>query len=657
MNIGRKLYLTYGLMTAFVAIMVFGTTRSMEGIGRDFETLADQTLEITRRLEDMRAAGLQIVSSSTEVALVRMGSDGSESPEHANDIKDEIAHELRQAHQATLVLRSALKDYSRLVDRYYPREAGARDRISRYIAALIGGSDALLALTRVKAGHRAILESKEALEGIEEGFLAEVKSSLESQQEAYLRREIALRNRISHARWVAWWGLALVMLAIAALGVLMTRKITAPLNELTAAAERLGEGRLDVRVSDRSNDEIGILAKAFNRMAESLKSNIAKREAVEARLHEAQKLKAIGQLTGGVSHDFNNILAIIAGNAELIREKNPSAFRKEIDAICRASGRGSELTQRLLAYSRRQPLTPRSVDVPRLINEMEDMLRHSLGQGIEIATRWPPDLWLAKADPGQIESALLNLALNARHAMPQGGRFAIECANARVEAGAFEEDAVLARGDYLVLCVSDNGSGMSPEVAEQAFEPFFTTKDFGSGTGLGLSMVYGFAKQTGGHVELLSKPGRGTTVTLYLPRADRPADKRAPISPEKAPRGRGEKILVLEDERPVLDMVQAMLEGLGYDVRGVMTVDAAREALASWQVDLVLSDVALSGEMSGPEFVLQARKQRPDLKAVFMSGFAPDLADGGNKVGNGEVLINKPFQRRDLAATLRQALG
>lgn len=657
MSIGRKLYVTYGLMAAFVALMVLGTTRAMEQVGRDFETIAGQTVDAVRQLQDMRAAGLQIVSSSAEIGLLLSKADATLAPAQRDEVALDIIAEERQRGEAVLTYQLAFTRYSRLVDRYFPGETGFRNQIGRWGTILISLSGDLLGKIRAGAAHERILESKEAYEEAEKGFLADLKSSLRHHQTEYRAREKALRGRITRARRITWMGLGFVIAAIALLGFLATRRITAPLREMTDASRRLGQGELDVTVSTQSDDELGILARAFNGMAESLKTNIVQREAAEARLHEAQKLKAIGQLTGGVSHDFNNILAIIMGNAQLIREKGAGAHAKQIDAIDRAAARGSELTQRLLAYSRRQPLAPRTVELPRLISEMEDLLRQSLGQSIDIRTTWDPDLWPVRADPGQIENAFLNLALNAKHAMGSGGTFSISCTNAHIEDCLADDDSDFTPGDYVLIRVSDTGTGMKAEVARQAFEPFFTTKEFGCGSGLGLSMIYGFTKQSGGQVKLESQEGVGTTVTLYLPKADQPAVRPVAQASEWAPRGQGQKILVLEDEAPVLDMVESMLTGLGYDVRGVSNVDAARQILESREVDLVLSDVVLGGDITGPEFMVQARKKHPGLRVVFMSGYVADHADADSAFCTGEVLINKPFQRRDLAATVHQALN
>jgi signal transduction histidine kinase len=656
-SIGRKLYLTYGLMAAFVVLMVLGTTRAMEHVGNDFEMIADQTVAAMGQLQDMRAAGLQIVTTSVEIALLEGKAESSLPAAQRGEVAQEILEEERQRSDAILAFQRAHTKYSQLVDLYFPGETGFRDQIGRWGTTLITGSGDLLAKMRSGAARERIIESKEALEDAEQGFLTDVKSSLGHHQREYRSREKALRQQIIQTRTIAWIGLSFVIAAIALLGFLATRRITAPLRELTSASRRLGRGELDVKVSTRSDDELGTLAEAFNRMADSIKTNIAQREAAEGRLHEAQKLKAIGQLTGGISHDFNNILAIIMGNAQLIREKGAGGHDKQIDAIDRAAARGSELTQRLLAYSRRQPLAPRAVELPRLISESEDLLRQSLGQSIDIRTTWDPDLWSVRADPGQIENALLNLALNAKHAMGEDGTFSISCSNAHIEDFHPGDDSDFVPGDYVLVKVSDTGAGMPADVVQQAFEPFFTTKEFGFGSGLGLSMVYGFAKQSGGQVKLESREGEGTTVTLYLPKTDQPTEEKALQRAESAPRGRGQKILVLENEEPVLDMVENMLLGLGYDVSGVSNVDAAQQILESGEVDLVLSDVVLGGDLSGPEFVVQARQRHPELKVVFMSGYVADHANTGLDPCDGEVLINKPFHRRDLAATVHQVLN
>lgn len=384
--------------------------------------------------------------------------------------------------------------------------------------------------------------------------------------------------------------------------------------------------------------------------------DITERKQLEEQLRQAQKMEAVGQLTGGVAHDFNNLLAVIMGNVELLEDRLGSED-KTLRAIFRAAGRGSELTQRLLAYSRRQPLRPQAVDLGALVSGMSELLTRTLGETTDIETSAVPGLWDVWADPGQVENAVLNLALNARDAMAAGGKLTIECDNVCLGAPDGTRNPEAVAGDYVVLAVSDTGSGMSAEVHAQAFEPFYTTKDVGQGSGLGLSMVYGFAKQSDGQVSIYSEPGRGTTVRLYLPRAG-----EAPIGDIAFPdaellRGRDEVVLVIEDDPDVRDLAVRMLKDLGYRVIQVPDAAGAREVLAAGRrVDLVISDVVLPGGTSGPEFAAEARARDPGLKVIFMSGYPARAAMRGGFLAADNVLLTKPFRRHQLAKVLREAL-
>jgi PAS domain S-box-containing protein len=388
----------------------------------------------------------------------------------------------------------------------------------------------------------------------------------------------------------------------------------------------------------------------------NIDTDISEHRAAEERLRQAQKMEAVGQLTGGVAHDFNNLLAVIMGNTELLSdrlgEEDPA-----LKAIARAATRGAELTERLLAFSRRQPLRPQVFDPGALVSRMSEMLTRTLGETIEIKTSTSPSLASALADPGQLESALLNLALNARDAMPGGGKLIIGCSNIRLD----EDDVVpyseVRAGDYVLLTVSDTGTGMSSEVRDHAFEPFFTTKGVGQGSGLGLSMVYGFAKQSGGHVTIYSEEGHGTTVKLYLPRAGEATRSGSASREAGIPRGRGETILVIEDDPDVRGLAVQMLAGLNYHTIDVPDVSGARRVLSGGMpVDLVLSDVVLPGGTSGPEFAEEACAAYPGLKIIFMSGYPADAAKRDGFLGSDKVLLNKPFSRRQLAKALRDAL-
>ena len=385
--------------------------------------------------------------------------------------------------------------------------------------------------------------------------------------------------------------------------------------------------------------------------------DVTERRALEEQLRQAQRMEAVGQLTGGVAHDFNNLLAVVQGNAELLSDTvgsdDPFA-----STILRATMRGAELTQRLLAFSRQQPLQPKTIDLAVLVDGMSDLLKRTLGETVEIETARAAACWNAVADPGQVEDALLNLSINARDAMPKGGRLTIECDNAQLDADYIAENPGAIAGDYVVLAVSDNGVGMSADVKARAFEPFFTTKDVGEGSGLGLSMVYGFAKQSGGHVSIYSEEGNGTTVKLYLPKA---ADTSAVAGAEVSaaiPRGRGETLLVIEDDPDVRGLAVRILTDLNYRLIDVADAAAAHAVLETGQpVQLVLSDVVLPGGTNGPEFAEEARARDPDLKVIFMSGYPAEAARRNGFLGSDKVLLNKPFQRRQLAMAVRDALA
>ncbi len=377
----------------------------------------------------------------------------------------------------------------------------------------------------------------------------------------------------------------------------------------------------------------------------------------EQGLRQAQKMEAVGQLTGGVAHDFNNLLAVISGNVELLADE-PDADTRALAAIKRAADRGAELTQRLLAFSRRQPLRPRTLDIGELTGKLTGFLVRTLGETVEVETVAPGDLWRAEADPGQVENTLLNLALNARDAMEGVGRMVVKCANVHLGSDDVVANGELPAGDYVSISVTDNGAGMSSDVRARAFEPFFTTKDIGQGSGLGLSMVYGFAKQSGGHVMLESALGVGTTVTLFLPRAEAEARRREDVGPGETPTGHGETILIVEDDGDVRALGIAMVESLGYRAIAVSDAPSAELALAGdMRISLMLTDVVLPRGMSGLELARRVRQSHPTLGIVFMSGYTADVVQLDESIDAGDVLLNKPFQRWQLAEALRDALG
>ncbi|KAE9624756.1 two-component regulator propeller domain-containing protein [Parasedimentitalea maritima] len=387
-----------------------------------------------------------------------------------------------------------------------------------------------------------------------------------------------------------------------------------------------------------------------------LVEDVTDAKVAEERLRQAQKMEAVGQLTGGIAHDFNNLLAIVLGLAEEMQSQG--AFNKDLLLdIIRTSDRGAELTHRLLAFSRQQSLTTQPIDLSVLVEGMSDLLTRSLGETILLKFPEPSNLWSAAADPSRVEDALLNLAINARHAMPDGGTLTIECYNTSLDEGYVAKNPEAAKGDFVVLAVSDSGTGMTKEVQERAFEPFYTTKEVGQGSGLGLSMIYGFAKQSGGHVSIYSELGQGTTIKLYLPRDHSLAVKPIKENVVETPLGSNEPVLLIEDDPMVRELTNRMLGRLGYQVTSVDGTVAAREALGSGkQFDLLLSDVVLPGGMSGPEFAAEAKARFPNLKIIFMSGYSAEAAKDSGFLGAGDVLLTKPFKRHQIAVALQKAI-
>jgi len=389
--------------------------------------------------------------------------------------------------------------------------------------------------------------------------------------------------------------------------------------------------------------------------------DVTERRLAEDQLRQAQKMEAIGHLTGGVAHDFNNILAIILGNLELLEEQlNQRAQQDLLRRALDAADRGALLTQRLLAFSRQQPLQARPTDLNRLVAGMIDLLRRTLGETIQIQTVLAGDLGQTLVDPGQFENALLNLALNARDAMPQGGRLTLRTANRQLDADYAAANEGVKPGDYVMLSVNDSGIGMTPEVLECAFEPFFTTKEVGKGSGLGLSMVYGLINQSGGHVKIESQVGQGTTVRLYLPRTQTAVaearEQREPAEPVQ--QGKAEMILVVEDDASVRQLAVRMLNNLGYSTVEARSAKDALQALERQpQIVLLFTDVVLPGDMNGAQLARTAQRLWPDLKVLYTSGYAEDALAHHGRLDEGVELLAKPYRKADLARRLRAVLG
>jgi nitrogen-specific signal transduction histidine kinase/PAS domain-containing protein len=425
---------------------------------------------------------------------------------------------------------------------------------------------------------------------------------------------------------------------------------------------------------------------------------ITERKMLERKFLQAQKMEAVGQLTGGVAHDFNNLLMVVMGNLQLVEQlvKSDERALKRIRAASEAAEKGSELTKRMLAFSRQQTLQNKDIEVNGLVSRMHDILRHAVGGNVDLELVPGNGIWSIRADATMLETAVLNLCINARDAMkPKGGKLTIETSNRTLDEAFCRENEDVTPGDYVEVAVTDTGCGIAPENLEKVFQPFFTTKGPEAGSGLGLSMIYGFAKQSGGHVKIYSEVGHGTTIRLYLPRhatADkaRPATQAAPAQTADAaglaallagpakpaaspaaepapaaaaavapPPARKQVVLVVEDNPSVRDVAAAMIEDMGFEA---IVASNGAEGLHHIEqrpdIDLVLSDVIMAGGMNGPEMAMKALAVRPELKVLFMSGYAPgSLRQMQQELPNAVDLVNKPFTRNDLTEKVKRALA
>jgi signal transduction histidine kinase/CheY-like chemotaxis protein len=450
------------------------------------------------------------------------------------------------------------------------------------------------------------------------------------------------------------------LLLLAGVWLLATMGVGRQVGRLAAMATKLGLGDLSARIAPpHPRGELGGLMRLLNGTAESLERQRAAIDELNQKLTQSQKMEAMGQLTGGVAHDFNNLLTVILGNAEHLAEK--LVAHKELhgiaESIATAAERGSDLTRSLLAFARKQPLMPRDIDIGQKIVGMEQLLRRTLGEHIECEFRLDENLWQASVDPGQLASALLNLVLNARDAMPSGGKLSVEVQNTSLGESDVDVNGQARPGDYIMVAVTDTGTGMTAEVASRAFEPFFTTKDVGKGTGLGLSMVYGFVQQSGGSMQIHSEPGQGAVVKLFFPRVAGSQKSAAPSAGQFATPAGSETILVVEDDDMVRAYVEGELKTLGYRVIVTRNAPAALEVLRGPEnIHVLFSDVVMPGGMFGTELAKEAARLRPQLKILLTSGHTEHPVDAIDGSGREVQILHKPYRRHDLASMLRSVL-
>ncbi len=403
----------------------------------------------------------------------------------------------------------------------------------------------------------------------------------------------------------------------------------------------------------------------LRRLNETLEHQVEERTAQlrhkEDILRQSQKMEAVGQLTGGIAHDFNNMLTGIIGSLELIRRRVSRGHTEDLNSLVdlgvTSANRAAALTHRLLAFSRRQSLDSKPVEINHLVNAMDELLQRSVNESIHLQLRLAGDLWTAEADPNQLENALLNLVLNARDAMPDGGTLVVETSNQQLDTSFTNAHENLLPGDYVVLSVSDNGCGMPETVISRAFDPFFTTKPIGQGTGLGLSMIYGFSKQSHGHVSIKSEVGLGTTVQLFLPRFQGLKEEAEPTLQSSALYAEnGETVLIVEDDPAVRALVSEVLNELGYAfIEAGQATDAVPILESAQRIDLLISDVGLPG-MNGRQLAEIARQLRPELKVLFITGYAEHAAVRAGFLDTGMELITKPFAFDHLTSKVREMI-
>jgi signal transduction histidine kinase len=396
------------------------------------------------------------------------------------------------------------------------------------------------------------------------------------------------------------------------------------------------------------------------RNAEAMVKRFQEIEATEAQVRQAQKMEAVGQLTGGVAHDFNNILTVITGSIEILAEavKADPALAQIADLIGAAAARGADLTQHLLAFARRQPLQPRATEVNTMVVDVARLLRPTLGEQIEIESMLAHDCAPALIDPSQLSTAMLNLALNARDAMPNGGKLTLETKNVVLDENYAAMHGDVKPGNYVLVAVSDTGQGIPPNLLDKVFEPFFTTKDVGKGSGLGLSMVYGFVKQSNGHIKIYSEESHGTTVKLYLPQASGLPEVAAAEASIAAGDHGDESILIVEDDPLVREYVMTQIRRFGYRT---LAASNAMEALAAIdgpeRIDLLFTDVIIPGGMNGQQLANEASKRRAGLKVLYTSGYTENAIVHHGRLDAGVLLLPKPYVSSDLARMLRTALA
>lgn len=607
--LNRSLIATVALAALIVAAAFWLGARN-----KNDDQWVQHSLEVRAQLT--RILGVVQSAESAQRGYLLTGRDGYLDPyrsaaaelpgmlDRTRDLVSDNTERSREVEQLRQLIKDKLAELGSTIDAYRA-----------------GHSDAALAIVNDNSGFLRMQNIRRAIEAMQQN-----EDSLLASRQALAARSGMLLQA----------GVAVAFLLICGVGFLVTRFARESFGALTTARDRV------------------VLA---NRQ---LLDQITRRESAEAQLRQSQKMEALGQLTGGIAHDFNNMLGVIMGALDLVKRrvaKGDYAIERFIDAATIASGRAATLTQRLLAFARKQPLSPQPLDANKMILNMSDLLQSTLGEQIQIETVTAAGLWTVHADSQQLENAILNIAINSRDAMPGGGKLTIETANAHLDDAYCAQNPEAQSGQFAMIAITDTGAGMTEDVAARAFDPFFTTKGSGKGTGLGLSQVYGFVKQSSGHIKVYSEPGAGTTVKIYLPRlvADAKEIKRATALPMRTG-DRSEIVLVVEDDPLMRRLATEALHELGYTV---FDCDSAANALATLDrvtdVKLLFTDVVMP-DVNGKKLADEAVRRRPNLKVLFTTGYTTNAVVHGGVLDTGVNFISKPFTLDQLAAKVRAVL-
>lgn len=572
----------------------------------------------------------------------------------------------------TLALRQQLSDVLTLVQRAESAQRGylltGRNEYLLPYGNAVAQLPATIAQTNRLIGYSPAQQRTFArLRQLIDGKLKETREAIDDRKAGKIDAALGLVNSDEGLRLMDGIGAALARMQAEEARVLGVRQAnaasSAALLQATVGAAFIlicGVGAMVGYFTRRSFSQLAAARDSLARSNEELLREVGRRERAESQLRQAQKMEAIGQLTGGIAHDFNNMLGVMSGSLDIMRraiKKGDFAIERFIDAAARATERAAILTHRLLAFGRQQPLAPESIDANKMIATMSDLLRSTLGEQIRIETVSAGGLWTTFADAHQLENAILNVAINARDAMQDGGKLTIETSNAYLDEAYCQQNADVEPGQFVMVAITDTGQGIPPEIVNRVFDPFFTTKPPGKGTGLGLSQVYGFVKQSRGHIKIYSEAASGTTVKIYLPRLIGGAQQvKRTAAPQVRNGDREEVILVVEDDVLMRQMSAEALRDLGYTV---FDSENAAEALAiidaSPEIRLLFTDVVMP-DVNGKKLADEALRRRPDLKVLFTTGYTRNAVVHGGVLDPGVNFLSKPFSLEQLASKVRAIL-